>query len=120
MSKKKALVRLAAAGGACGLINGLFGGGGGVIAVIALRALLSDERRAHATATLTMLLTSGVSLFLYAISGHVAWREGLMLLPGGLVGAALGAHALKKIDADRLRRLFGALLVLSGLFLFFR
>ena len=120
MANRRSFIRLAAAGGISGLINGLFGGGGGVLAVIALRALLPDERRAHATATLTMLVMSGVSLCFYALSGSIAWREGLSLLPGGLIGAGLGALALKKIDANKLRRLFAALLVLSGLFLFFR
>lgn len=120
MGKKARLLRQALAGAVSGLFNGLFGGGGGVVAVLALRGLLSDEVRAHATATMTMFALSGLSFFLYALSGQIAWREGLMLLPGGLVGALIGARALKRIGGAPLKRIFGGLLAASGLFMLLR
>ena len=36
------------------------------------------------------------------------------LLPAGILGASVGATALKKIDNDVLRRIFGVLLIWSG------
>lgn len=107
--------RAAAAGLVSGFLNGLFGSGGGIAAVLLLRALEPDERRVHATATLLMLALSAVSLGLYAAYGQVDWRSGLRFVPGGLAGAALGALLLRKIRPAGLRRLFGAVMVISGL-----
>ena len=104
----------ALAGAVCGLLNGLFGSGGGVVAVMFLRRIIGDERRAHATATLTMLLMSSVSLALYAANGMVDWGSGLMFVPGGFAGALVGGALLKKIEAKKLKKLFGAVLCVSG------
>ena len=106
--------REAAAGAVCGLLNGLFGSGGGVVAVMFLRSIIGDETRAHATATLTMLLMSSVSLALYAAYGLVDWGSGLMFVPGGFAGALIGGSLLKKIKSQKLRKLFGGVLCASG------
>lgn len=109
----------ALAGAVCGVLNGLFGSGGGVVAVMFLRKIIGDEKRAHATATLTMLLMSSVSLGLYAANGLVDWGSGLMFVPGGFVGALIGGTLLKKIEADKLKRLFGGVLCASGAVMLF-
>ncbi len=102
------------AGVVSGFLNGLFGSGGGVVAVMLLRPLLGDEKKAHASATLMILVLSVVSLALYAIYGQVEWADGLSFVPGGLVGAVLGAKFLKDVKTDKLKKIFGAVLVLSG------
>ncbi len=97
-----------------GFLNGLFGSGGGVVAVLFLRKLIDDEPKAHATATLMILIMSLVSFGLYAANGHVEYKEGLMFLPGGVAGALLGTAFLKNIQSDVLRRVFGGIIALSG------
>lgn len=116
MKKLKMIV----GGAVCGFLNGLFGSGGGVVAVMLLRTLISDERKAHASATLMILLMSGVSFGLYAANGSVDYETALMLVPGGLVGAAVGSMFLKKVKSDFLRRLFGGVIAVSGVVMLLR
>ena len=97
-----------------GFLNGLFGSGGGVVAVMFLRPLLGDEKKAHASATLMILVMSLISFALYAAYGQVEWAQGFRFVPGGIVGALLGTKLLKNIKSDVLRRVFGGVLVASG------
>lgn len=119
MKQEKTLQKLLA-GAFCGFINGLFGSGGGVIAVMALRRFVGDEQQVHATATLTVFLMSAVSFVLYLMGGSVDLGEGLRYLPGGFIGAVVGAAALKKCGGDKLRRLFGGVIAVSGAVMFLR
>ncbi|MFA6948412.1 MAG: sulfite exporter TauE/SafE family protein [Eubacteriales bacterium] len=112
--KMKRTAKIASAGIISGFFNGLFGSGGGVIAVMFLRSLCGDEKKAHAGATLMILLMSIVSLILYAFKGDVEWAYGLRFVPGGVVGAVAGTYFLKNIKTDKLKRLFGAVLAVSG------
>ncbi|MDO5558528.1 MAG: sulfite exporter TauE/SafE family protein [Oscillospiraceae bacterium] len=112
-------VKLTAAGVISGFLNGLFGSGGGVVAVMFLRNLIGDERKAHASATLMILVMSIISFAFYAVYGHIEYKNGLMFVPGGLCGAVLGTFVLKKIKTDKLHRLFGLILAVSGTVMLF-
>lgn len=115
MEKKKLkLKEMATAGLTSGFLNGLFGSGGGIVAVMFMRKITKDEKKAHAAATLMILILSGVSLFFYGINGHVDWRNGWKFIPGGLVGAVLGTFFLKKIKPQKLRKIFSCILIISG------
>ena len=108
------------AGITSGTLNGLFGSGGGVVAVMFLRNILGDEKKAHASATLMILIMSTVSLLLYGIYGHVDWNTGIKFVPGGIAGAVLGTYFLKNIKTDKLKKLFGFVLVFSGMVMLLR
>ena len=107
-------------GALCGFVNGLFGSGGGVVAVMALRRFAADEQRVHATATLTIFIMSVVSFFLYLKSGSVDIGEGMRFLPGGMIGALLGSKLLKGSGSAVLRRFFGGVIAASGVVMLFR
>jgi len=107
------------AGITSGFLNGLFGSGGGVVAVMFLRNIIGDEKKAHASATLMILIMSTVSLIFYAIYGHVEWGMGFRFVPGGIIGAVLGTKFLKNMQSGKLKRLFGLVLVISGAVMFF-
>ena len=113
--KDKGIGKKAAGGIISGFFNGLFGSGGGVVAVMFLRNILNDEKKAHASATLMILIMSTVSLVFYAIYGHVDWQTGFKLVPGGIIGAVVGTTLLKNIKNNKLKRLFGLVLVVSGM-----
>ena len=117
MKENKALIP---AGLLSGFLNGLFGSGGGVAAVMFIRSSIRDERRAHATSTLAMFMMSAVSFALYLIGDHVSLKDGLVFIPGGVIGAILGCLALKKIQPQKLRRVFGAVVAISGAVALFR
>ncbi len=107
------------AGAVSGLLNGLFGSGGGVAAVLFLRPMLRDEQRAHASATLMILVMSLVSLGFYAAGGFVSFSDTLPLMPGGLAGAIAGGALLKNLKPKKLKRLFGAVMAVSGAVMLF-
>lgn len=106
----------AAAGGlAAGLVNGLLGSGGGMIAVPMLERGGEEAGRAHATSVAVMLPLSAVSAMFYLKDGAVTVSDALPYIPGGLVGALLGVLLLRRINPRLLRRIFGVVAVSSGL-----
>jgi uncharacterized membrane protein YfcA len=111
----KSKTKPALAGIASGFLNGLFGSGGGVVAVMFLRNIIGDEKKAHASATLMILIMSIVSFVFYLVYGHVDWGTGLKLVPGGIVGAVAGTVLLKKMHSKGVKKLFAAVLVVSGM-----
>ena len=70
MSIKNALI-----GFMTGVLNGLFGSGGGTVAVPAMeRFLLVEDKKAHATAIAVILPLSVVSLFIYMGKVDIDWK----------------------------------------------
>ena len=118
--KDRKKLRIAEGGIISGFFNGLFGSGGGVVAVMFLRNILNDEKKAHASATLMILVMSSLSLVFYALYGHVDWQTGVKLVPGGIAGAILGTTLLKNIKNEKLKKLFGLVLVISGVVMLLR
>ena len=104
----------------CGLMNGFFGSGGGVVAVPLLeRELKSSEpditpadaaRRSHANSVALILALSVVAAVSYLFSGGIDLRGAWGYIPYGAAGAIAGALFLRKIKAAWLHRLFGALI----------
>ena len=98
-----------------GFINGLFGGGGGMIVVPLLIWLLKyEEQKAHATAILIILPLSILSGLLYATFGNVKLN---VLLPSGIgviVGGIVGSFLLKKLSAKWLTIIFSIAMLAAG------
>ena len=116
----KGKIKKTAAGITSGFFNGIFGSGGGVVAVMFLRNILGNEKKAHASATLMILVMSCVSFGFYAFYGHVDWQTGFMLVPGGVVGAVIGTVLLKNIKNNKLKKVFAVVLVVSGVVMLLR
>ncbi len=104
----------AAAGLVGGVLNGLFGSGGGSVAVPILEHGSSDAKSSHAMAVALMFFISIVSAAGNIVLGHFPIETVKPLLPAGIMGASAGALMLRKVDNDVLRRVFGALLIYSG------
>ena len=112
--------RAAVTGAACGLLNGLFGAGGGMAAVPLLKAGGLPQKKAHATSLAVILPLAAVSAALYLLDGALSFREAVPYLPGGFLGACAGALLMKRIPSGVLRRVFGALLLVAGVRLLLR
>lgn len=104
----------ALAGAGIGLLNGLFGAGGGIVAVAFLSRLDGDVKAAHATAILITLFLSIASAWLYVRGGSVTFSDALPYLPGGVLGAVAGALFLRKIPVFWLRKLFAVFILYSA------
>ena len=104
-----------AGGGAVGLVNGVFGGGGGMIAVPLLERI---ERRgtaaAHATAIACILPASLESVIVYLWAGLVPWHIFLPVAIGAGLGGVLGAKLLPVLPARAVNILFALLMLLAG------
>jgi uncharacterized membrane protein YfcA len=104
-------------GVAVGVANGLFGGGGGMLAVPLLQKTGLSQQRAHATAILVILPVSAFSFLLYAWQGYA---DPSVLIPTSLgvtLGGFLGAKLLGKLPTKWLALTFALLQALAGIWL---
>ncbi len=103
-----------------GLANGLFGSGGGMIAVPLLEKSELDCQKSHATSIAITLTFSIISSIIYLKSGELKISDAIKYVPAGLLGAITGAVFLKKIPNRLLKKLFGAILIFAGVRLLIR
>ena len=104
-------------GGLIGLVLGLVGGGGSILAVPLLVYVVGvgSTHAAIGTAAVAVAVNALAGLVGHARAGRVKWRCGLVFGASGMVGAALGAELGKAVDGQRLLVLFGVLMVGVGL-----
>ena len=79
-----------------GIINGIFGSGGGMIVVPLLEKADIKTKKAHATSIAIILPLSIASAIIYLSYGHLEFFQGLKYIPGGIIGTILGCIFLKK------------------------
>ena len=104
------------AGGLAGLINGLFGGGGGMIVVPMLIGLLKREpKRAHATALMIILPISLVSGLFYAAFGNLQIMVAIPVVIGVSVGGVVGALLLSKLSSKWIIMIFAIIMAAAGI-----
>lgn len=105
-----------ASGGAIGLVLGLVGGGGSILAVplLVYGVGVGSAHAAIGTAAVAVALNAATSLAGHARTGNVKWPCALVFALAGVIGAAIGAEAGKAMDGDRLLALFGALMMVVG------
>ena len=102
-------------GGVCtGLLNGLFGSGGGMIAVPFLRMSGLDEKAAHATSVGVLCALSSISAGMYLWRGSVSVQDAFPYLPGALLGSVTGAWLMPRIPVKWLKRIFALLMIYGG------
>lgn len=104
----------AATGFCAGILNGLFGSGGGIVAVPLLNKTGLSQKESQATALFMMLCLSALSAFLYYRSGELSFAEGAVFVPGGIVGAVLASAVFRKIDPSLLKKIFGGFVTFSA------
>ncbi|MEO8141146.1 MAG: sulfite exporter TauE/SafE family protein [Sphingomicrobium sp.] len=104
-------------GAAIGLILGLVGGGGSILAVPLLVHVVGirSPHIAIGTAAIAVGLNAAMGLVGHARAGNVKWRCGLVFAAAGVAGALTGAALGKAYDGQKLLFLFGVLMVVVGL-----
>lgn len=103
------------AGGAAGLANGLFGGGGGMVFVPILSRFGNlDSRKVYATCVGVIFPVCMVSAAVYLMRGGVELRTALPYLLGGAAGGYLGGKLYGKVSTKVLKWLFAAFLFYAG------
>ena len=105
-------------GSGAGLLGGLFGVGGAVLAVPVLTGLFGTTQVVAQGLSLALAAPStGVTLATYALHGHVDWLLGLPLALGGLLSISWGVKLAHALPEQVLRGLFTAFLLLCALLL---
>ena len=104
-------------GGVIGLVLGLVGGGGSILAVPLLVYLVGipSPHVAIGTAAVAVALNAAFGLVAHARQGTVKWRCALVFAGAGIVGSAIGATAGKAVDGQRLLALFGGIMIVVAL-----
>lgn len=104
-------------GGVIGLILGLVGGGGSILAVPLLiyGVGIRSPHAAIGTAAVAVTANALASLIGHARAGRVKWRCASVFAASGVIGAGLGAELGKAFDGKRLLVLFGLLMIGVGL-----
>ena len=103
-----------------GVVNGLLGGGGGMLCVPALTSVGNlDTKRAHATAVFCMLPISIISAIVYSINTKVNFAKLALVVLGSLIGGFLGTKLLKKLDSQIISYIFVVVIFIAGLRMIF-
>lgn len=112
-----AILAALASGGLIGLVLGLVGGGGSILAVPLLIYVvgIGSPHAAIGTAAVAVTANALASLVGHARSGRVKWRCAVVFAASGVIGAAIGAELGKAIDGKRLLIFFGLLMIGVGL-----
>lgn len=103
-------------GAAAGVVNGLFGAGGGLLLVpLCTRFCKLEQKQAFATSLAVMLALSAVSLGVYAFRGTVDFAAAVPYLLGGIVGGVIGGVWMKRVNVRWLRIALAAFLLYGGI-----
>lgn len=103
-----------------GLINGTFGGGGGMVAVPLLKNSLDlPSKKAHATAILIIAPVCAVSAISYVLKGYAVPSVLIPASIGNILGGIVGAKLLNAISNVWVEITFIALMLLVGVKMFF-
>ena len=111
--KKKVFAALG--GVLIGIMNGLLGAGGGMLAVPLLKHFGLDQTRAHATSIAVILPLSIITTAAYLLLGRFELANAAIYLLPGAAGALAGALLLAKIPQRWLRKIFACLIIWAGI-----
>lgn len=115
MNKSFHWIKIILVGMAAGIINGLFGAGGGTVIVPALTFLFGvTQHKAHATAISIILPFALVSSYIYYKNGFFDFNTTFKVALGGIVGSYLGSRSLNHISANYLRKAFGIFMIIAA------
>ena len=104
------------AGAAGGVINGLFGGGGGMVVLPLLAKWRKMEARsAFATCVAVIFPMCCVSAAVYLWQVRPSLSMVVPYLAGGVVGGVLGGMTFDKVPVRILKIIFGLFLLYGGL-----
>ena len=106
-------------GSAVGTANGLFGGGGGMLAVPLLQKTGMGAQKSHATAILVILPVSLFSFLLYAVRGFYDFSVLGPTALGVTFGGILGAKILKILPMKIISVVFAFLQAFAGIWMLF-
>lgn len=107
-----------------GTISSLMGIGGGTLSVPYISFLIDDIKKSIATASALGLVIATTSIiFMYMINLEIFYSKInhlslFLIIPASIVGSYIGVTLLKKIDPDKVKKIFSGLLIIIALYIF--
>lgn len=120
MKIKRNFVKQITAGLLTGAVNGIFGGGGGMVAVPLLSNLLGyEDKQSHATAIFVIAPVCAASAIIYIINGYAVSDVIIPAAIGTVAGGFLGAFSLSKFSSKAVNYIFIAIMFAAGVRMLF-
>ena len=112
-------------GFAAGVLNGLFGTGGGIFIVFLFSRIYANSKEYGKKDCFSMTLAvtlvfSAISLFGYLKNGSLGTERLTPIFLPAFLGGAAGAFLLDRIDLGILRKIFAGLVIYAGVSLVLR
>ena len=107
-----------------GMISSLMGIGGGTLSVPYISFLINDIKKSIATASVIGLIIAGASmLFMFLINSDIFISKInhlslLIIIPASIAGSYIGVSMLNKIDSEKVKIIFSALLIFIAIYVF--
>ena len=114
MKNFKKYAKSTALGVSVGLVNGIFGAGGGMLAVPILKKSGLSQKSAHANAVAVILPITVISAILYLTKNVVSIKDSFYYIPTGLIGSVIATFLLKKLSNVWLQKIFAAFMIYAG------
>jgi uncharacterized membrane protein YfcA len=84
--------------------GGYFGGGLGIVNLAMLAALgMTDIHAMNALKVVLGGIINGLAVVTFVIAGAVAWKPGILMIAGAIVGGYFGAHYAQKLPQSWIR-----------------
>jgi len=100
---------------AVGILLGLLGGGGSILAVPVLVYVLGQEVRAATTESLIIVgATAAIAAVAHHRAGHVLWRPALIFSGAAGIGALAGTALNRLVDPEAILASFALLLLVAA------
>ena len=100
---------------AIALLSGMGIGSGGLFVIWLTLAENTPQLTAQGLNLLFFIFSSGASLTVHLTKRKIAWGAVALLTLTGVGGALIGGYISGLINAAAMKKLFGAMLILSGL-----
>ena len=107
-----------------GTISSLMGIGGGTLSVPYISFLIDDIKKSIATASALGLVIAITSIiFMYMINYEIFYSKInhlslFFIIPASIVGSYIGVSMLKRINPDKVKKIFSGLLIIIALYIF--
>lgn len=101
-----------------GVYGGYFGGGMGIVMLAMLAMLgMTDIHSMNALKSVMGSVINGVAVVTFVVARAIYWKQGIVMIVGGIAGGYLGAHYAQKIPQVWIRAF--VVLVGAGMTIYF-